>query len=130
MHSLLLLLPDQNLGVFVAYNSLGAEALTLQHLGFQRAFFDHYYPATEVEPIQPPADFAARASQFVGPYKSTRSAYTTFEKSGNIMSPPIEISNPGDGTLLLTIKGLEVRLVEVEPLYFRQLYGPFSIVCH
>jgi hypothetical protein len=44
------------------------------------------------------------------------------------MSPPIEISDPGDGTLLLTIKGLEVRLVEVEPLYFRQTDGPFGIV--
>jgi hypothetical protein len=44
------------------------------------------------------------------------------------MSPPIEISDPGDGTLLLTLKGVEVRLVEVEPLYFRQVDGPFRVV--
>jgi CubicO group peptidase (beta-lactamase class C family) len=126
--TLLLLLPEQNLGVFVVYTNEDVGGLTTQHFGFQRAFFDHYYPATEVEPIQPPADFAARASQFVGSYKSTRSAYTTFEKIGNIMSPPIEISDPGDGTLLLAIRGIEMRLVEVEPLYFRQVDGPFSIV--
>ena len=42
MNSLLLLLPDQNLGVFVVYNSDGGGDLTAQHLGFQRAFFDHY----------------------------------------------------------------------------------------
>jgi CubicO group peptidase (beta-lactamase class C family) len=53
MHSLLLLLPDQNLGVFIAYNTLDIGSLTTQHLGFQRAFFDHYYPAPAVEPIQP-----------------------------------------------------------------------------
>jgi hypothetical protein len=44
------------------------------------------------------------------------------------MSPPIEISDPGDGTLLLKLRGLEMRLVEVEPLYFRQVDGPFSMV--
>ena len=70
MHSLLLLLPDQNLGVFVAYNSEGGGDLTTQHFGFQRAFFDHYYPAPAVEPIQPPADFAERAGRFVGSYRS------------------------------------------------------------
>ncbi len=66
IYSLLLLLPDQNLGVFVVYNSEGGGDLTLQHLGFQRAFFDHYYPAPAVEPVQPPADFAERAGRFEG----------------------------------------------------------------
>jgi CubicO group peptidase (beta-lactamase class C family) len=126
--TLLLLLPDQNLGVFVVYTNEGVGALTTQHFGFQREFFDHYYPAPAVEPIQPPADFNQRASRFVGSYKSTRSAYTTFEKIGNLMSPPIEISDPGDGTLLLKLRGGEVRLVEVEPLYFRQVDGPFGAV--
>jgi CubicO group peptidase (beta-lactamase class C family) len=37
--TLLLLLPDQNLGVFVAYNSMGGEELVNQHLGFQRGVF-------------------------------------------------------------------------------------------
>ena len=126
--TLALLLPDQNLGVFVVYTNEDVGALTTQHFGFQRAFFDHYYPAPAVEPIQPPADFNQRASRFVGSYKSTRRAYTTFEKFGNLMGPPIEISDPGDGTLLLTIRGLEVRLVEAEPLYFRQVDGPFGVV--
>ncbi|HSM72248.1 MAG TPA: serine hydrolase domain-containing protein [Anaerolineales bacterium] len=127
--TMLLLLPDQDLGVYVVYNHNESGGLTTQHFGFQRAFFDHYYPAPEVEPIRPPADFNERASQFVGSYKSTWSAYTTFEKFGNFLSsPPIEISDPADGTLLLTIKGFEVRLVEVEPLYFRQVDGPFGVV--
>ena len=126
--TLLLLLPDQNLGVFVAYNNEVSGALTTQHFGFQRAFFDHYYPAHVVEPIQPPADFAQRAGRFAGSYRISRSAYTTLEKSGNLISPPVEISDLGNGALLFTDSGFEVRLVEVEPLYFRQPDGQFGIV--
>lgn len=44
------------------------------------------------------------------------------------MIPPVEISDLGDGALLLTMNGIEVRLVEVEPLYFRQPDGPLGVV--
>ena len=129
MHSLLLLLPDQNLGVFVAYNTMDAGGLTIQHLGFQRAFFDHYYPVPAVEPIQPPTDFAERAGKFVGTYGMTRSAYTTLEKFRGAMGmTAIEIKDPGDGTLAMVSPWGEWRFVEVEPLYFRQVDAPFSIV--
>ena len=126
IETLLLLLPDQNLGVFVSYNSMGGAALTNQHLGFQRAFFDHYYPALAVEPIQPPADFAERAGRFEGSYKVTRSAYTTLEKFVQL-SGAVTISDSGDGTLLFTSPWGEWRFVEVEPLYFRQVDSDFGI---
>src|SRR5215207_2340315 len=130
--TLLLLLPDQNLGVFVAYNSQGGEDLTLQHLGFQRAFFDHYYPTPAVEPIQPPADFAERAGRFEGTYRITGGApgsYTTLEKVAVLLRfSTVTISDPGDGTLLFTNPWDEWRFVEVEPLYFRQVDAPFGIV--
>ena len=48
MNSLLLLLPDQNLGVFVADNSWMVGSLTTQHSGFQRAFSTITTP-----PLQP-----------------------------------------------------------------------------
>jgi hypothetical protein len=129
MNSVLLLLPDQNLGVFVTYNSAGGGELTSQHSGFQRAFFDHYYPAPAVEPIQPPADFAGRAGRFVGSYNAYN-AYTTLLKIMGLFGGgyTIEISDPGDGALLFNLGGDERRFVEVEPLYFRQVDGPFSIV--
>jgi CubicO group peptidase (beta-lactamase class C family) len=127
IHSLLLLLPGQNLGLFVSYNSQGGENLTNQHLGFQRAFFDHYYPAPALAPIQPPADFAGRARRFVGRYGLTRGSYTTFEKIIGLIGT-VEISASGDGTLLFTTPWDEWRFVEVEPLYFRQVDGPFGLV--
>jgi CubicO group peptidase (beta-lactamase class C family) len=126
--TLMLLLPDQNLGVFVAYNSQGGENLTLQHLGFQRAFFDHYYPAPAVERIQPPADFSERSGRFEGTYRLTQSSYTTLEKVQGLMGSTVEISDSGDGTLLFTNPWGEWRFVEVKPLYFRQVDAPFNIV--
>jgi hypothetical protein len=129
MESMLLLLPDQDLGVFVAYNSLGAGELNRQHFGFQRAFFDHYYPAPVVEPIQPPSDFAERAERFVGFYRAANSHSTTPEKVIGLLGGfMIEITAPGDGTLLIPMEGLELRFVEVEPLYFRQADGLFTLV--
>jgi CubicO group peptidase (beta-lactamase class C family) len=125
MHSLLLLLPDQNLGVFVIYNSKGGGNLTNQHSGFQKAFFDHYFPAPAIQPIQPPADFAERAGRFVGMYRYASSPLKVIRLFG---AYTVEISDPGDGTLLFTIEGQKFRFVEVEPLYFRQVDGPLSAV--
>lgn len=126
MHSTLLLLPDQKLGVFVTYNSEGGRRVADQHTGFQRAFFDHYYPAAAVEPIQPPADFAERASRFVGSYRATEGAGATAFKFVGLMEA-YKISAPGDGTLLFATPFGEWRFVEVEPLYFRQVDAPFGI---
>jgi MFS family permease len=41
---------------------------------------------------------------------------------------PVEISDLGNGALLFTIYGLELRLVEVKPLYFRQPDGLLGVV--
>jgi CubicO group peptidase (beta-lactamase class C family) len=128
MHSLLLLLPDQNQGVFVVYNSEGARDLVNQHLGFQRAFFDHYYPAPAVAAIQPPAGFSERAARFVGSYRLAQISYSTLEKVTNLMGGTVEISDSGDGTLLFTSPWGKWRFIEVEPLYFRNVDSPFGIV--
>ena len=127
MESMLLLLPDQKVGVFVAYNSLGAGELNRQHFGFQRAFFDHYYPAPAVEPIQPPADFAARADRFTGAYKWTMSSYTTLEKFSALTGPTINVTNPGDGTLLLESPFGVWQIVEEAPLYFRFVDSSYHV---
>lgn len=128
MESLLLLLPEQHVGVFVVYNSLGGDVLTRQHFGFQRAFFDHYYPVPEIEPLQPPVDFAGRADHFVGSYKVTRSAVTTLEKYLSLSYPTVEVNNPGDGTLFLHTPYGDWHIVEESPLYFRQVDGPYHFV--
>jgi hypothetical protein len=129
MRSLLLLLPDQHLGVFVNYNSRDAGALTTQHSGFQRAFFDHYYPAPAVTPLQPPADFAERAARYTGVYRVASSPHTSLIKIIELFGGyRLTVSDPGDGTLGLNLEGMDYRFVEVEPLFFRQVDGPFSML--
>lgn len=124
----LLLLPEENLGVFVVYNGEEADGLTRQHFGFQRAFFDHYFPLPPVEPIQPPVDFAERAGRFEGSYRMTRSAYTTLEKYRNTMMGAVAISDSGDGTLRVETPWGAWSFVEVEPLYFRRTDGQIALV--
>jgi CubicO group peptidase (beta-lactamase class C family) len=126
-NALMLLLPDQNLGIYVAYNSEGGGHLTNQHLGFQRAFFDHYYSEVVGDPVEPPADFSERAGRFVGTYRLTRGSYSTLEKIMGIMGGVVEISDAGDGTLLFATPYGDWRFVEVEPLYFRQVDAPFGL---
>jgi len=129
MFTQLMLLPDQNLGLYVVYNSLGARegGLADQYIGFQRAFFDHYYPAPAVTPLQPQAGFVERAERFTGFYRDANSHSTTPEKVQYLFGA-LEIRDAGDGTLVIPMgEGLELRFVEVEPLYFRQVDGSFSM---
>jgi len=128
MEALLLLLPDQHLGVFVVYNSLGGDTLTRQHFGFQRAFFDHYFPQPATAALQPPTDFASRAGRFAGSYKMTRSADSTLEKFLSLSYPTVDVSNPGDGTLFIETPYGDWQVVEEAPLYFRQVEGPYHFL--
>ncbi len=127
-YSMLMLLPERHIGIFVVYDGGGGGALTLQHLGFQRAFFDHYYPAPAAQAVRPPKDFAARAGRFVGTYRVTAGSYTTLEKILVLMGSTIAVANPGDGTLLLETPWGNWPFVEVTPLFFRSADGAFSIV--
>jgi hypothetical protein len=125
-----MLLPDQHLGVYVSYNSLGARdgGLVDQHIGFQRAFFDYYYPAPAVTPMQPQADFIERAGRFTGFYRDANSHSTTPERAQYLFGS-LEIRDAGDGTLAVPMgEGIKLRFVEVEPLYFRQVDGPYSML--
>ena len=65
---------------------------------------------------------------------NTISLFTTLAKIPGLFGGGyrIEISDPGDGTLLFAMPSEEIewRFVEVEPLYFRQVDGPFGIVFH
>jgi hypothetical protein len=65
----------------------------------------------------------------VGSYNAY-SSYTTLLKIVGLFGGgyTVDINDPGDGTLLLSLEGIELRFVEVEPLYFRQVDGPFAIV--
>ena len=129
MGSQMLLLPDQHLGIFFAVNTLDIGPLTTQHFGFQRAFFDHYFPAPAAGHVKPPADFAGRADRYVGVYRRTSYPPSTPDKVADLFGAfTYTVSAPGDGTLIVSMEGFQLRFVEVEPLYFRQIDGSSSLV--
>jgi CubicO group peptidase (beta-lactamase class C family) len=118
-HTVLALLPDEQVGFFASYNS--ASGSMLPQALFE-AFLARYYPAPEPEPLAPPADFAARADRFSGDYRIIRMSYTTPEKLAALMMP-LGVQATDDGTLLVTTPFGPQRFVEVEPLLFREVQG-------
>lgn len=113
------LLPAQNLGLFVAYNSQMSDNLPEQLL---QAFLDAYYPFTP-ESVSPHA-FSQEATSFTGVYRSNRHSYATAEKMLLLVQPLFTIRVEGD-ELILThpYRHEEQRFVEVAPLLFQQLDG-------
>jgi CubicO group peptidase (beta-lactamase class C family) len=120
--SMLWLLPDHNVGLFVSTNSPGGE--TLRSLLLE-AFMDRFYPM-ELQPVHPAADFAKRATRFTGSYLLNRHSYTTWEKIITLLLPawlPINIGTADDGTLSVKSSEVTQRFVEIEPLVFRAVDG-------
>jgi CubicO group peptidase (beta-lactamase class C family) len=126
-HSLLSIVPEKNLGLFVSFNSAGGTWPVYDN--FIKAFLNHYYPAPELADAEPPRDFKRRASRFIGSYGVTRIAETTYEKLMGLMMT-VKVEATEDSTLLITMPmGLgSKQLVELEPLVFREVGGQDTVV--
>jgi hypothetical protein len=106
-------------GLFVSYNTESAAMLPQQLF---EAFMDRYYPAPAAEPLQPPADFSARAARFTGEYRLNRMSFTKAEKITALFTP-VTVRDGGDGTLMVNSPfGLQ-RYVEIAPLLFHEIGG-------
>ena len=118
-NSYLVLLPEQNVGLFVSSNSAGG--IKANDI-LKQEFFDRYYPVPDSPAQKLPADFQHRAKLFTGSYGTTRSSYTTYEKLLGLMGG-VEISAT-ESHLLLNSK----QFVKVEPLVFNELGGQEILV--
>jgi hypothetical protein len=134
--SLLALLPDQHVGVFVTYNSFGGAANFLSY-PFLQAFLDHYYPASNSPLPAPPAGTAERISQITGSYWGTDRSDTTWEKLIDSLIWGWSVSDAGNGRLKISwllsplapgVFGPPVTYVEVAPWVFHQVDGQDTIV--
>lgn len=128
--SLMLLLPDLGVGFFVVYNSDGSADLTSQHLGFQRAVYDHYFP-TQAERAPAVGTGATQwaavdASRFTGQYRLARGSYTTFEKVA-VLFGTVNVTSGSAGILALDTPWGVFTFGAADPLYFRQTDGPFGL---
>ena len=119
-HSLLALIPEKNLGLFVAYNSENAfDAQNVLLRDFMDEFFPEAVPADAAITLPP-----AELEHFAGSYRqNSRYAYLTVEKALNLFTP-IFVQPTEDGALLVASPFGTFRFVAAEPLLFRQEDNP------
>ncbi|NER29223.1 MAG: beta-lactamase family protein [Symploca sp. SIO1C4] len=119
--SLLFLLPEQNLGFFVACNN-NAGSLFRELVS---QFMDHYYPVSrKLTPLSNSATLTQEHLQkFQGTYRYNRYSHSTIEKLGAVLgeAPEIRVIAGNDGTL--AVSSLGKKWVEEEPLLFRSQFA-------
>jgi hypothetical protein len=121
---LVALIPEQNLGLFIAYNKFKPkfnEELINQ-------FLDHYYPVgEEPEAPQPLANHQQRTHMFTGTYRHIEYPQHTIAKVTSLVNH-VSVREGENGTLEVNIpetffgtippQDTTVKLIEVEPLLF------------
>ena len=118
-HSDLALIPSENVGVFVSYNTdTGGE---LSFGPFLTQFLDHYYPAPP-PPTVLPAIARAQAKLVAGEYAFNRRSYTTFQKALGLVGD-ITVSASDSGVLNLHSGLGDMRLVPVGEMLYREELG-------
>jgi hypothetical protein len=123
-HSAFVLLPEENVGVFVSFNSIGG---SVARQDFTQAFLDHYYPASRQILPTTPEDFSHRIEQYNGTYLETRHNETGVEKLLSLQSAVmIEATEGSLKTVGIGFSWPESetsRYIEVEPFVFHKIDG-------
>jgi hypothetical protein len=117
-HTLCVLWPERNVGLFVSYNGPGG---SLARYDLVQEFLDHYYPYTPTPPQ--PGNFND-APALTGTYQTMRTVYTTPLKYFIFLSEPprpVDITGNPNGTL--TAPGSPFTPVEIAPLVFANPSG-------
>lgn len=113
--SMLLLLPDEDVGLFISYNTKHAEPYR-NHV--RDAFLDTFYPI-EIEQVQPMEGYKERTAMYVGTYKEGRGSTTNSDKLIYMISRGESLEDNGDGTITFR----DTTYYEVEPGVFREVGG-------
>jgi CubicO group peptidase (beta-lactamase class C family) len=126
-HSKLGLFMDDDVGVFVSFNSTGKEfaAGTIREALFAQ-FADRYFPAPLPELAKSP-QAVERAQLVAGRYAASRRAETTFLKLFTLMGQ-VSIGPDEDGALIMPglneLNGQPKKWYEAAPFAWRESHGP------
>ena len=118
-HSIMALFPDEDVGVFVSYNTSGSSQ---QRQDLFDEFIEEFFPPTEPEGIGP--EMPEEADELEGWYRTTRITETTYEKIIGASSMT-EVRFEENGVMVTSpfIGGEEERWIQTEPLVFRKQDG-------
>ncbi len=123
-HSDMHLMPDQNLGFFVSYNSAGQGEGSPRTILWQN-FLDRYFPYTPPE-AETVAGADSDAKSLIGSYWPSRRSDTTVVSAGSLLSEG-KVSVNSDGTISLTFAkdfaGNLKHFREIAPMLFREEHG-------
>lgn len=115
------LLPDQNLGFFIACNNNPTSLID----ELVKQFFDHYYPIDKIIEAIPQRIVSSQShlQKLGGAYRYNRYPHHTMEKLAAVFGEAPEVmAIPGnDGNLSLYVP--EYKSVEIKPQLFRFLYS-------
>ena len=115
-HTILVLIPQAELGVFISMNSEAGRPAPVVN-----ALFERYFPAEEWTAPEPTPGFAERVEGLVGSYRSARYAHDDVTKVA-VLAGVVDVRDGGDGSLRLSSRG-DTRWVEVAPHTFRDADG-------
>jgi CubicO group peptidase (beta-lactamase class C family) len=130
--SRVILMPDQDLGIFVSTNhrNLGegmwvTEAAVMATRTLTTEILENFVPASNIEipDVQPLPDRADHIKQYVGHYQKAGISRSDFFKLEGLLDN-VDVKNYGDGTLRIG----SGTYVEVEPLVFQNIEYPTSFV--
>lgn len=119
-HSNMAMLPDEDVGVFVSYNS---DPGAVARANVVSAFIDHFYPVEYLPPPPEPAD--VETEDYLGEYVSLRNNFTSFQTLRSLFA---------GGSLGLVAEGTSLRMDGGGPLFpiapdrFTGPYGGSTLV--
>ncbi len=114
-NTMLALIPEENVGFFISYNTPIADLY--QPLV---SFVDTFYPALANAPVPSPSDTTARIAALRGNYVSSRVAYRSPQKLSTWFAEALVVTPGANNTLQVGAR----TYAEVEPGLFRQVDGP------
>ncbi len=123
-HSLMVLVPEDDLGLFVAYNTPAGAAAAADIVA---DFFAFRYAAPDVAPADP----GAHRPDVAASYRPTRVAHTTLDALAGLLQEA-SIASADDGSLVARNLGTfgTTRWVPVEPLMYREVASQDLLLFH
>ena len=112
-HTQMALLPSENVGVFVSFNTDKGGELSFEP--FLGTFLDHYFP-TAPRPVT--SSTQADAAKLAGQYQFNRKSYSTWQKAMGLAGG-INIAANEDGSLLMKSPLGDMRLDPVDSLLYQ-----------
>jgi len=117
-HSYLILIPEQDLGFFVSYNSVGGSGASRVQL--IESILDRYFPfSPEKEDETIEKEKKQNLYRFSGTYRSTRVNHSSIEKLGQLVST-IKINAIRGQKLLVSSGPNKSQWIQKEPLAFQK----------